>query len=222
ANKRIVILEDEMDQMISEQKTREKLTNIKPIENFAKYDLEEITSTKRNVIINMESPKETSTMAKKPMEPKSKSPEDLDKKPEIELSKKNEAKTPSFTKNENIKQAILENAKELNSIIPSEEPIKKNSSNQPTTSDQINKTNLSKGTVYKIQVKASPQALNSGNPIFTKYKEIEESFENNLYKYLLGSFESIENAKKKLLEVRASGIQDAFLVKYTDGLRVKL
>lgn len=220
ANKRVVILEDELDLFASKSKSQEKLTSIKPIENFAKDDLDEITSTKKNWAMNSELSKNTPYTTTKPIEPKPS--ESSNKKTEVEPTTKIESKAPSFTKNEKVKQAILENAKELATIIPNEEPIKKNSENQAISNVQIKKASLPKGTVYKVQVKAGLQVLNSDNPIFARFKEVEESYENNLYKYLVGSFKSLENAKAKLLEIRASGIQDAFLVKYTDGVRVKL
>jgi N-acetylmuramoyl-L-alanine amidase len=222
ANKRVVILEDELDQINSKPKSQEKLTNLKPIENFAKDDLDEITSTKKNWAMNAEPIKKTPSIATKPIEPKPKSPESFNKKTEVEPTTKTDTKAPSFTKNESVKQAILENAKELATVIPNQEPIKKISADNATSSVQIKKASLPTGTVYKVQVKAGEQALNSDNPILARFKEVEESYENNLYKYLVGSFKSLENAKTKLLEIRASGIQDAFLVKYTDGVRVKL
>jgi hypothetical protein len=47
------------------------------------------------------------------------------------------------------------------------------------------------------------------------------SFENNMYKYLVGSYMDEKEALARLEKVKNKGIKDAFLVKYKDGIRIK-
>jgi hypothetical protein len=76
-------------------------------------------------------------------------------------------------------------------------------------------------SVFKIQVKASKAKITDVNPSASLGK-LEESFEGGLYKYLLGSFKTKEEAKLFLEKVKANGIVDAFIVKYKNGVRVPL
>jgi hypothetical protein len=72
-----------------------------------------------------------------------------------------------------------------------------------------------------VQIKASSSKLRSDDPLNGLDGVLEESFENGLYKYLLGSFSNEKSAQTQLEKIRNQGIKDAFVVKYKDGVRIK-
>ena len=49
-----------------------------------------------------------------------------------------------------------------------------------------------------------------------------ELIEGDLIRYISGKFETFNEAKKMKFKITSKGIQDAFIVKYTEGVRYSL
>lgn len=77
------------------------------------------------------------------------------------------------------------------------------------------------GLIYKIQVKASQRRIEENDMIYGTFPDIKESAEDGMYKYLTGEFKSIDEAKKHREYVKMKGFNDAFIVKYENGIRIK-
>jgi hypothetical protein len=77
------------------------------------------------------------------------------------------------------------------------------------------------GLVYKIQVKASQRKIDENDIVYGSFPDIKESAEDGMYKYLTGEFKSIDEAKKHREYVKMKGFNDAFIVKYENGVRIK-
>lgn len=152
----------------------------------------------------------------------------------IKLNDEN-SNVPSYVADNDIKKEIVDNTKRIdkrNNI------LEKNT--LPETSDTKSKPIVSAShtssksspipipektagseIIYKVQIKASSTKIKSDDPINSSFDGVEESFENNMYKYLLGRFTNENDAKARLEKVRSQGVKDAFIVKYKDGVRVK-
>jgi N-acetylmuramoyl-L-alanine amidase len=141
---------------------------------------------------------------------------------------------PSYIADKDIKKEILDNTKSIdkrNNILASTvKPEKKDAKSKtitppPATSSAAPapaKASLaSNGIIYKVQIKASSSKIKSDDPINSSIEGIEVSFENNMYKYLVGSYMDEKEALARLEKVKNKGIKDAFLVKYKDGIRIK-
>lgn len=77
------------------------------------------------------------------------------------------------------------------------------------------------GLIYKIQVKASQRKIEHQDIIYGTFPDIKESMEDGMYKYLTGEFQNIEEARKHKDYVKMKGFNDAFIVKYENGIRIK-
>lgn len=77
------------------------------------------------------------------------------------------------------------------------------------------------GLIYKIQVKASQRKIENQDIIYGTFPDIKESMEDGMYKYLTGEFQNIEEARRHKDYVKMKGFNDAFIVKYENGVRIK-
>jgi hypothetical protein len=77
------------------------------------------------------------------------------------------------------------------------------------------------GLIFKIQVKASQRKIENKDIIYGTFPDIKESEEDGLYKYLTGEFKNIDEARKHKEYVKMKGFNDAFIVKYENGVRIK-
>lgn len=84
------------------------------------------------------------------------------------------------------------------------------------TEDSPNKK--SNASTYHIQILASAKAIKKNSNEFKGYKASEYR-EGKWYKYYVGSFENINDAKKKLTELKKS-FPEAFIIEMRDGKRV--
>lgn len=135
---------------------------------------------------------------------------------------KGDPNVPSFKKDENVKKAILENAK----IVEPKEPVAEVKVEKPVVTYAAppaakKVVSSSDALVYKVQVKASGKSISSTDPTYNLSLNVTESFEGGLYKYLVGEYSTPEEAKKKQAQLKAAGVVDAFVVKYQNGVRVK-
>lgn len=140
---------------------------------------------------------------------------------------------PSYLTDAITKKEIVDNTKKIggkSNIITNEEAIQKeNKEIKPAQSTKSSETQPStaikplnaKGVCFKVQLKASSAKVKPNDPILSAYNSVEESFENNLYKYLAGNFKTEADAQALQQSIREKGIKDAFVVKYQDGIRIK-
>lgn len=135
---------------------------------------------------------------------------------------------PSYIKSEDIKKEIVDNTRNIGSsnskeIISTVTPKSVVSSEikASTVQSKIKPISISENIIYKIQIKAASAKIKPVDPILSMEESIEESFENGLYKYLVGNSKSESEASLILQRIREKGIKDAFVVKYKDGVRIK-
>lgn len=141
---------------------------------------------------------------------------------------------PSYIADKDIKKEIVDNTKSIdkrnNILATSAVPEKIDTKSKNITPSPANssaapapaKANLAgNGIIYKVQIKASSAKIKSDDPINSSIEGVEVSFENNMYKYLVGSYVDEREALARLEKVKNKGIKDAFLVKYKDGIRIK-
>lgn len=139
-------------------------------------------------------------------------------------------KMPSYLVDSEVKKEIVDNAKKIDkkqNLIEENSALEKVASKEKsalkkekTNSSPVLFTSMS-SIVYRVQIKASSSKLKSDDPLNGLDGVLEESFENGLYKYLLGSFSNEKSAQTQLEKIRNQGIKDAFVVKYKDGVRIK-
>ena len=82
-----------------------------------------------------------------------------------------------------------------------------------STTNLSNDLNESK-TSYRIQIAASTKLLELKPYNFRGLKSVDVVKDGNLYKYLYGKHNTLEDAKKSLDEAKKSGYQSSFIVKY--------
>ena len=70
---------------------------------------------------------------------------------------------------------------------------------------------------YRIQIAASAKLLELKPYNFRGLKSVDVVKDGNLYKYLYGKHNTLEEAKKSLDEAKKSGYQSSFIVKYEDN-----
>lgn len=79
------------------------------------------------------------------------------------------------------------------------------------------------GTVYRIQLYAASQRLSPDDARFAAITDsvLVEKTDKGLYRYLAGSFLSVQEAEQRLKHYRQNGFKDAFLVRYQSGVRLQ-
>lgn len=93
-----------------------------------------------------------------------------------------------------------------------------NNTSSNTTPVTVAKTTNADGLVYKVQISAS--ATDPGKEKFASAGKVVISNEGGMYKVLVGSFNSKEEAIEKMNQLKGSGF-NGFVVKYQNGVRVK-
>lgn len=76
------------------------------------------------------------------------------------------------------------------------------------------------GEVYKIQFLTGSRKLSPASKELHGLKDTEYYMENGLYKYTVGSYGSLDEAKNKLSEIQAL-FPSAFIIKMKNGKRIK-
>ena len=121
-------------------------------------------------------------------------------------------------------RSFNEPAKEV--IIPaSKKPSPSTSSNAkvvPTKLVLSTEKKYETNVQFKIQLAASPNEIQTSTPKWSRVQYIEIRQENNLYKYLTGSYASYEEAVKNRNDLLKKGFNGAFVVAYKDGKRISL
>ncbi len=95
-----------------------------------------------------------------------------------------------------------------------------NSNNNSNTNSISSPTNVA-GTVLRVQLGAYKNRLSKN--VFKDVPDlIEIKTDDGLYKYMSGSFTSVEDAAKHKVNLLLKGYQGAFITAYKDGKRVSL
>lgn len=96
----------------------------------------------------------------------------------------------------------------------------------PTTTDvavqdeTAPKSAKEKGLRYKIQFMTSPEKLKDGATEFKGLVDYDCYYDDGLWKYTIGSYRTLDMAKKHLPKVRKK-FKGAFIIKTRDGKRIK-
>jgi hypothetical protein len=101
-------------------------------------------------------------------------------------------------------------------------PIAGNTNSANATNDNNNaptaSTEVVPGTIYKIQIGLYKHF--NINKYFDDLKTIGYEQVDGKNRYVIGTFDNVDTAKKFVADVRKMGIKDAFVSKYVDGKRV--
>lgn len=89
---------------------------------------------------------------------------------------------------------------------------KKDNSGNETSSNEV---------IYKIQIRSSKNKINKNSKEFKGIQNVEENNIENLYKYTVGSFHSMQEAVIKQRELRKN-ISDAFVVAYKGNEQISV
>lgn len=76
--------------------------------------------------------------------------------------------------------------------------------------------------VYRVQILNSPEKIPLHSPRFRGRPDVWEYFNNNSWKYTVGSHEKMEDAVKLQAEMKKSGFPDAFIVAFRNNQRISL
>ena len=76
---------------------------------------------------------------------------------------------------------------------------------------------VSKDTVYKVQLFASSKKIQLDSTQFKGLNNISSTFDSRVYRYAYGETSNIEEAKKMQIEARKTGFSDAYIVVVKDG-----
>ena len=90
-----------------------------------------------------------------------------------------------------------------------------------STTSLTNDLNESK-ILYRVQIAASARLLELKPYNFRGLKSVDVVREGNLYKYLYGKHNTLEDAKKSLNDAKKSGYQSSFIVKYENNKLISL
>lgn len=75
-------------------------------------------------------------------------------------------------------------------------------------------------TTYHVQFLTSPRRLDDNDERLKKVKDVDFYIDDNTYKYISGSFDTLAKAKKALRKLKKTYPQ-AFIIKMLDGKRIK-
>jgi hypothetical protein len=92
----------------------------------------------------------------------------------------------------------------------------------PTVKSENSIQNFSEGVEYRVQVFASKASHSLDSPIFKHVENIEEVFDGALYRYYVGQFFSLAEAKAFRQTIVDRGIEDGFIVAFLNGERISL
>jgi N-acetylmuramoyl-L-alanine amidase len=138
----------------------------------------------------------------------------------------------------NIEGKITEEEKRLNEINEKIKNIEKESNKNidivkkevDSNKDEVDKVNIKKNNttinedliIYKVQIKSSNKKIKLNDSFFKGHEKVSEFTEDKLFKYYFFESNSIEEAKKMLIEARNKGFKDAFIVGFKNNKRIKI
>ncbi|POY40827.1 N-acetylmuramoyl-L-alanine amidase [Flavobacterium alvei] len=90
------------------------------------------------------------------------------------------------------------------------------------TIEESKSADVSKDTIYKVQLFVSSKKIEVDSSKFKGLKNISSTFNNNIYKYTYGETSNIKEANKMQIEARKKGFLDAYIVIIKDGISKKV
>ncbi len=90
------------------------------------------------------------------------------------------------------------------------------------TIEKSKSADVSKDTIYKVQLFVSSKKIEVDSSKFKGLKNISSTFNNNIYKYTYGETSNIKEANKMQIEARKKGFLDAYIVIIKDGISKKV
>ena len=103
---------------------------------------------------------------------------------------------------------------------PAAEPEKNPEQAATTPPEPVRTAPEPEGLRYKIQFTTSPEKLAPGSAEFKGLVDYDCYYDDGLWKYTLGSYRTLDMAKKHLPKVRKK-FHEAFIIKTRDGKRIK-
>jgi len=88
--------------------------------------------------------------------------------------------------------------------------------------EKVNEVIDENGLVFKVQLSASSKKINLVPKNFKGLKNITSSYYNGLYRYMYGSTNSHEEAKKLLQEAKSKGYSTSYLIAFKNGKSINI
>ena len=102
-----------------------------------------------------------------------------------------------------------------------EKPLPKEEKTTPAVAEKPTTNYKTNDIVFYIQLIASAKKLSTQDKIYKDFRNVKESFEGGMYKYLIGESIQLEKVQKAKEDAKNKGYKDAFVVKYKNGVRIK-
>jgi N-acetylmuramoyl-L-alanine amidase len=102
-----------------------------------------------------------------------------------------------------------------------EKPLPKEEKTTPAVTEKPTTNYKTNDIVFYIQLIASAKKLSTQDKIYKDFRNVKESFEGGMYKYLIGESIQLEKVQKAKEDAKNKGYKDAFVVKYKNGVRIK-
>ena len=80
----------------------------------------------------------------------------------------------------------------------------------------------SSSIIFRVQIGAYSQPMRVVFSNLKEYGQIGEERSKGLYKYILGGFDNINQARALVEKMRSQGIKDAFVCAYSQGVRISM
>ncbi len=97
------------------------------------------------------------------------------------------------------------------------EPIK--STPKP---EEVKPVEVANGVTFKVQLAVSSTKLDLTPSNFNGLGQLSVATVNNLYKYMYGSTDSYEDARRLLGDAKAKGYESAFVIAFKDGKKISI
>ena len=88
--------------------------------------------------------------------------------------------------------------------------------------DKVDVPTGNQSIVFRVQIATSKIKLELKSFNFKGMKDVDRIESGNKYKYIVGKYSSIEEAKSRQKEVRKIGYESAFVIAFENGKRVDL
>lgn len=147
----------------------------------------------------------------------------------LQKSAANDVKTKP-AENKSDKKASAKTNTDSSTVAKTDQKVRTDGSAKATTpesaqdAEAVDKTtsraSKEKGLRYKIQFMTSPEELKDGSPEFKGLVDYNCYYDDGLWKYTIGSYRTLDMAKKHLPKVRRK-FKEAFIITTRDGKRIK-
>ena len=93
------------------------------------------------------------------------------------------------------------------------------------SSTNKNNTNSNAGTTdikFRIQIATSQKKVETKPYNFKGIKDVDMYISGKFYKYIVGNYDNVEQAKERLKEVKEKGYSTAFIIAFENGKRISI